>query len=76
MASIPRLLLCALLNDDTHCPAGYGVSQKTKRKEKKELLDQVKSWILDNEEKAKEEFEESAQEVITVLINIEEKLQK
>jgi len=41
-----------------------------KRKQKKELLNEVKEWIKDNEEEAKSKFKESAKEVIEKLKNI------
>ncbi|WP_295664213.1 ATP-binding protein [uncultured Mucilaginibacter sp.] len=45
-----------------------------KRKAKKLLLDDVKSWIKDNPEKAKEEFEKSAADVIEHLKFIEKQI--
>ncbi len=45
-----------------------------KWKEKKVLLDEVKSWILGNDKEAKEEFKESAHEVINVLKKISKEL--
>lgn len=44
--------------------------KKEKRKEKKILLDSVLDWIKDDEAKAKEEFKESATEVIDKLKGI------
>jgi hypothetical protein len=49
-------------------------NKKAKRKAKKELLDEVKAWIVDNEDLAKEAFEISAKPVIAKLKEIEKKI--
>lgn len=45
-----------------------------KREKKKALLDKVKDWINEDEEKAKKEFQESAKEIISILGEIKAKL--
>ncbi len=50
--------------------------KQVKRKEKKELLDEVLDWIKENESTAKEEFKESAKEVIDKLKTINKKISK
>jgi len=50
--------------------------KQTKRLAKKALLDDVKNWIAQDEEKAKEEFKESAKEVIEQLKQISKELNK
>jgi predicted ATPase len=45
-------------------------NKKEKRTNKKFLLDNVKVWIRENEEKAKEEFRQSAKEIIEILQSI------
>jgi AAA15 family ATPase/GTPase len=52
------------------------VDKYKKREAKKELLNNVKQWINQNESKAKEEFEISAKEVIDLLKSINEQLNK
>lgn len=47
-----------------------------KRKAKKELLDEVKAWIAEDESKAREEFRESAREVIDKLKAISKEIGK
>lgn len=49
-------------------------NKKAKRKAKKELLDEVKAWIVDNEKLAKKEFKLSAKSVIDKLKEIEKKI--
>ena len=51
------------------------IKDKPKRKQaKKELLDEVKNWIKENEEIAKEQFKESASEVIEQLKRINKEI--
>ncbi len=45
--------------------------KQEKRTAKKNLLEKIKSWIEENEKAAKEEFKESASEIIEVLKSIE-----
>lgn len=49
-------------------------AKKQKREEKKALLVKVVNWIEEDIDRARKEFELSAQEVISKLINIEDKL--
>ncbi|WP_436517525.1 ATP-dependent nuclease [Ekhidna sp. To15] len=44
--------------------------KQQKRNKKRELLEEVKSWVDDNEKQAKEEFKESASEIIDILKKI------
>ena len=54
-----------------------GISDKQeKRTAKRELLERVKDWIKGNEQIAKEEFKESAKEVILILKAINKELNK
>jgi hypothetical protein len=48
-------------------------SKRDKMEAKKQLLKDVVDWITMNEQEAKEEFEKSAGEVITILRKIEAK---
>jgi hypothetical protein len=48
--------------------------KKEKREKKRELLNEVKAWIKDNEDVAKNQFKESAKEVIDFLKLIERKV--
>jgi len=50
--------------------------KQARRKAKKDLLDEVIAWIKENESSAKEEFEESAKEVIEKLKMIETEISK
>lgn len=50
--------------------------KQEKRKAKRELLNNVKLWISQNDKEAKEEFKESASEVIDILKTIQKKLNK
>jgi len=52
------------------------VDANKKQNEKKLLLNEVKLWIDDNEQHAKEEFSKSAKEVIDRLLQISEKINK
>ena len=47
-----------------------------KRKAKKNLLDEVLNWIKENEDTAKEEFKESAKEVLDKLKLINKEINK
>ncbi len=47
-----------------------------KRNAKRELLNKVKDWIVENDKEAKEEFKESAFEIIEVLKTIRKELNK
>ena len=49
-------------------------NKQEKRKQKKQLFDEVWKWIAENEELAIKEFEISAKEVIAILKGIEEKI--
>ncbi|MEQ9168971.1 MAG: AAA family ATPase, partial [Fulvivirga sp.] len=48
--------------------------KRTKRNEKKTLLDNIKKWIDNNEKEAKEEFKISANEIVEVLKSISKEL--
>lgn len=52
------------------------VDKQKKRIAKKELLEKVKTWILENDELAKEEFGKSALEIINVLKEIQKQIKK
>lgn len=50
--------------------------KQEKRKAKRELLDKVKLWIAQNDKEAKEEFKESASEIIDILKTIRKEINK
>jgi predicted ATPase len=50
--------------------------KQKKRTAKRELLNKVKDWIIENEKEAKEEFKTSASEIIEVLKSIKQELNK
>ena len=52
------------------------IDKQKKRIEKKILLDEVKHWIKENDDEAKEAFGKSAKEIITVLESISKELNK
>jgi hypothetical protein len=50
------------------------LNKDARRVAKKQLLENVLTWIISNEEEAKAEFAQSANEVIRILQEIEESL--
>lgn len=52
------------------------LDKKEKWNAKRELIEKVKTWIRDNNEEAKAEFEKSAKEIIKILLDIQQKLNR